>query len=109
MITNEEIEKAVNWLRDNAQNAAKARAEREYLDAYTKVLKATIMREVEGLESLGAQESRALADPRYQTHLEAWKISVEEDERLRWLRAASECKLEAWRSMQANERALSKI
>lgn len=104
MITDQDIEKALDYLRDNAKKAAQAKANREYLDEFKKVLKATIMRELTG-ESLGAQESRALSDSRYTTHLEAWKIAIEEDEFYRWMKSSAEAKIEAWRTQSSNERA----
>ena len=44
MITDLEIEKAVDYLRDNATKAAQARANRIYLEEYRKTIKAEIMR-----------------------------------------------------------------
>lgn len=108
MITTEDLDKAVEWLTSNGRNAAKARSEREYLDAYTRVLKSSIMRENPS-ESLGAQEARAYADPRYLTHLKALEEATFMDEGLRWRRSAEEIKVEIWRSQQANERALAKL
>jgi len=108
MITDADIEKALDYLRDTAKPAAKAKAEREYLDEYKKVLKATIMRELSG-ESLGAQESRALADARYLTHLNVWKEAVERDVYFSWMKVSAEAKIEAWRTQSSNERAIGKI
>jgi hypothetical protein len=108
MITDAEIEKALDWLRDNAKQAGIVKATREYLDEYRKVLKATIMREVDN-ESLGASEARAYADPRYKAHLDAYRIAIEEDEYLRWMRTAAESKISAWQSENANQRAMSKV
>jgi hypothetical protein len=108
MIPDDDIEKALEWLSGNGRNAAKARAERETLDAYTKVLKATIMRE-NASESLGAQEARAYADPRYLTHIKALEEAIFMDEGFKWRRATEETRIEVWRSQQANERALGKI
>lgn len=103
MITDDEAEKAVDWMRDNALKAAKARAERAYIEEFRKVLKAQIMRE--GTEALGAQEARAYSDPRYMKHLEALRAAVEQDEYLRFMREAACAKVEAWRSQSANLRA----
>ena len=108
MITDQDIEKALEWLAGNGRNSSKARAEREYLDEYKSVLKGQIMREHSN-ESLGAQEALAKSDPRYKTHLEAWKEAVERDEYYRWMRVSAEAKIEAWRTQSSNERALSKI
>jgi hypothetical protein len=104
MITDSEIEKALDYLRGNATKAAQAKANREYLDEYKKVLKSQIMREVEG-ESLGAAEARAYADPRYKTHLEAFREAIEQDTYYQWMRVAAEAKISAWQTQQATERA----
>jgi hypothetical protein len=108
MITDADIDKSLEWLSTNGRNAARARADREQLDAYTKVLKAAIMRENVS-ESLGAQESRAYSDTRYLTHLKALEEAIFMDEGYRWKRSTEETRIEVWRSQQANERALGKV
>jgi hypothetical protein len=108
MITEEDIEAAVDWLRDNARKAAQARAESIYMQEYRKTLKAQIMRE-ESSNSVAAQETRAYADERYVRHLDAMRAAIEEDEYMRWMRVAAETKVAAWQTEQANSRALEKI
>jgi hypothetical protein len=107
MITDDEIEKAVDYLRDNAGKAAKAKAERMYLEAYAKVVKSQIMRENDN-KALGAQEAIAYADPRYTQHLAVMRDAVERDEYHKWMLTAAEAKIEAWRTQQANARAEGK-
>lgn len=108
MISDNDIERAVHYLASNARNAAKARAERAYVEEYRKTVKAQLMREHSN-EPLGAQEREAYADPRYIQHLQAIKEAVEADEYNRWMMSAAEAKIEAWRSQQANQRALAKV
>lgn len=107
MIQDEDIEKAVEYLRDNSRAAAQAKANRIYMEEYRKVIKAQIMREFAG--ALGMQEREAYADSRYTQHLEAVKEAVEKDEYHRWMMSAAEAKIEAWRTQQANNRALDKV
>lgn len=104
MITDDDIEKAVDYLRANARAAAQAKANRIYMEEFRKVVKSQIMRETL-TDSLGAQEARAYADPRYKQHLEAMKEAIEKDEYNRWMMTAAEAKIEAWRTQQANARA----
>ncbi len=104
-ISDEEVQASVDYLRDSAISAAKARSERIYLEEYKKSLKAMIMKEHAGL-SLGAQEREAYRDQRYVDILEALKTAVFKDEKARFLRAAAEAKIEAWRSFSANHRAI---
>lgn len=108
MITDAEIEKSVDYLRDNARKAAQAKAERIYMEEYRKVVKALLMREVAS-ESLGGQEARAYADKRYTTHLDALQGAIERDEYHRWMMVAAQAKIEAWRTQCANVRILDKI
>ena len=103
MVTDEEIGKAVDWLRDNAEECARARAERIYMEEARKRLKAIIMREHAG-KAIGAQEAAAYADDRYHTHLEGMKEAVYRDEKLRLTRDAAISKIEYWRSLSANLR-----
>lgn len=93
----------MDFLRDNASEAGEARANRLYLDDYSKSLVALLMTE-RALDSLGAQERYAKAHPKYLAHLEALKIAIAEDEKQRYLMEAAKVKIEVWRSLSARER-----
>ena len=97
MLSEHDIEKAVEFLRDSAQEAAQARADRLHLEDFSRVLKSQIMAEHLS-EPLGAQERTAYADVRYANHLEALKHAIYLDERFRFLREAASAKIEVWRS-----------
>ena len=103
MVSDEQMEKALDYLRDSAEKAAQARATRLYLDDYSRVLRATIMSE-HLAEPVNAQERNAYSDLRYRNHLEGLKQAIYEDEKARFLREAAAVKIEIWRSEQANER-----
>lgn len=103
MVTADDVQKAVDFLRDNATPAAEARAVRIYLEEFRKSLKAQLMTEVQG-ESLGAQERFAYSHERYLKHLDALKAAVFEDSKHMFLREAAKAKIEAWRTESANER-----
>lgn len=103
-ITDDEIDKALDYLRDNARDAAQAKANRVYVEEYRKVVKAQLMKE-HGSMSAVLQEREALSDPRYVQHLEAIKQAVELDEGHRFLRAAADAKIDAWRTQSSNTRA----
>ena len=105
MISDDEIEKAVDWLRDHALDAAKARAERVYCEEYRKSLKA-ILASQSNEKSEGAKERYAYGHEEYLSHLEDLKQAVLEDEKNRALRVAAELKIEAWRTMEANKRSV---
>lgn len=104
-ITEEEVEKALCYLRDNASAAGWARAQREYMLEYRKTVKAEIMQEHASLP-IGAQEREAYADDRYKKHLEAIREAVYQDEKHRFLMQAAMAKLDCWRTQSSNERAM---
>lgn len=108
MISEDHIEKALDWMRDNCDAAAQARAERVYVEEYRKTLKAEIMREHPSL-AVAAQEREAYADKRYIAHLGAIRDAVYTDEKNRFLRAAAEAKINAWQTQSANHRTMEKI
>jgi hypothetical protein len=105
MISEEDVDKAVGFLRESVSQAAKYKSERIYLEEFRKSLKSQIMCEYQDF-SLGAQERNAYADSRYIKHLEALKEAIFLDEKQRFARVAAEALIEAWRSQQANLRAI---
>jgi hypothetical protein len=105
MISDEDVERALDYLRDNVGDAARARAVRIFVTEFRKTLKAQIMKENVEMP-LGAQEREAYADPRYVEHLEAIRDAVEADAKHEFLRKAAEAKIEAWRTQSSNERAM---
>lgn len=108
MITDEAIEKTLDWLRNDAMAAATARANRVYMEEYRKSLKAIIMGE-SGAKTIAAKEAEAYADPRYLEHLQVMKEAIKVDEVYRWRMTAAEAQIEAWRTMQANNRTQARI
>jgi hypothetical protein len=108
MISEEKVEKALSWMVDNATKAAQARANRVYLEEYRKTVLATEMK-ASGENSAAAQEREALVSESYKTHLLGLREAVEKDEWNRWMFHAAEATIEAWRSMQANQRAQGKL
>ena len=105
------IFKALDFIRDNSPAFAKAKAERIYLEEFRKTKKAMLMKlaEVDGAKSSATQERDAYAHPEYRQLLDALKVSVEEEERLRWMIVAAQAKIEVWRSLGANQRAEAKV
>ena len=103
-ITDEEIDKALDYLRDNARDAAQAKANRIYVEEFRKVLKAKIMKEHGSLSAV-LQEREAYSDFRYLEHIIAIRDAVMADEQHRFMRVAAEAKIEAWRTQSSNTRA----
>lgn len=104
MITDEHVERALDYLRVNASKAAKAKAERIYMEEFRKTVKANEMKK--HLHApLAAQEREAYDSKEYRAHLEAMKTAIEADEYNRWGMVAAQATLDAWRTENANKRA----
>lgn len=97
--------KALDFIRDNANDYAQAKANVLYLTEYRKTMKAILMSEAYDVKTQSEKESYAYAHPRYIAHLEALKIAVADCEKLRWLLVAAEAKIEVWRSLESSARA----
>lgn len=103
MITEEEVNKALEWLVSNADKAAEARAHRQYLEDFSRTIKAEIMSEHID-EAVNAQERHAYADHRYRIHLEGLKAAIKEDEKYRWRKDTAIARIDVYRTQQANLR-----
>ena len=101
------MQKAVEYLKSSAEPASKARAERLYLEDYTKHLRAKIARTFEG--SAASQLISAEASEEFKTHLDALRIAIEQDELYRHKIHAADVVVDCWRSEQATERAMVKV
>ena len=106
MITENLVKKAVDYLHSSCEEAAQARANRNYLDDFTKHLKSKLARSFEG--SNANQIMNAEASEEYLTHLQALKTAIELDELFRHKIHAADTVVEVWRSEQATERAMTK-
>lgn len=106
-LSDKDVLEALSYLYDRAEEAAQARAERVYLEEFSRSLKATMMqRHAGGGTSLGAQERDALASREYISHLAALKTAVERDAKHQFLRAAAVAKIDAWQTRSANIRSV---
>lgn len=102
--TEQDAEKAVQWMIENAAAIARARKERWRAEEMLKPTKALLMAQ-HADKPVNAQEREALSAPRYQEAIDRAAEAVEQDELFRALSKATEMKVDVWRSMQANLRA----
>ena len=108
MISDEQIEAALDYLAKNVEASAKARAEKIYMVEYRKTVKAELMNKCnESTE--GARERFAYSHEDYKEHLDAMRTAIEIDAKCEFRRAAYNATIEAWRTQQANERTIGKI
>lgn len=99
--------KALDFIRDNAEAYANAKANVVYMTEYRKTIKADLMVKCVNM-TLGDKEAYAYSHDSYKQHLYALKQAVAEAERLRWLMIAAEAKIEVWRSLESSARAEGK-
>lgn len=106
MISDEELEKALNFIRDKATEHAKAKANRLHLWEFRKSKKAILMRaaELEGFKTAALQEREAYANGEYLELLNGLKAAVEQEEIIKYQLKAAELKIEVWRSKEATAR-----
>lgn len=101
------IFRCLDFIRDNAKAMAQAKANRIYMEEFRKSLKAILTQKSEA-STATAKEAYAYAHPDYQAHLGGLKEAVELEEELRWQMIAVQAKIEVWRSLGANQRAIDK-
>lgn len=108
LVTDDDVERALDRLRFKAAEAGKAKADRIYLEAYAKTIKANVMQKHLDFP-VSAQEREAYSSPEYAKHLMAMRDAIEKDETLRWQMMAAQAVIEAWRTCSANQRIETKI
>lgn len=108
MITDDEIQAALDYLRTNAPKAAQARANKIYLEEYRKTIKAQVMQQHLD-KPVTAQEREAYQSEEYKSHLLTMQEAIRLDELNRWGMVAATAKIEAWRSFNANRRGEGKM
>jgi len=107
MITDEQAERANDWIRDNATAHANAKGTRIQLMEFRKSKKALLMNKKLG-EPQHVRESYAYAHKDYVQLLDDIEIAVALEEELRWKMKAAELKIEMWRTQQANNRTIDR-
>lgn len=108
MITDEQVEAALEYLRDSAKPAAVARAQARTLEKYLGVVEAE-QKALHGAKSNSAAQDLARASGEYKQAITAWEEAVRKDGEFTMLREAAASRIEAWRTMCSNARAEASI
>lgn len=103
MISEDEVDKALHYLRESAEKAAVARANARYLESYLKTLKATLKARHVGMSNAAAEDA-ALSSPEYRDALEGYKVAVEQDAFHTFKRDAASALISAWQTEQRSLR-----
>lgn len=104
MISESDIEKALDYLRSSATEAAQARANVKYLAEFLDVKLAQIIKAMPEDVSATAARNMAKADPAYLATLEGYRTAVEQDARHQFKREAADAMIRAWQTMCSNAR-----
>lgn len=105
LVSDADVEKALDWLRDNAPEIGTAKANAVRAERMTKHVKALEMKKHNAL-AVSAQEREAYASDAYVKALDEEAMAAGEYEKMRGLREAAALKIETWRSASANYRAM---
>jgi hypothetical protein len=102
-MTEDDAQKAIDYIRDSAPIYAKAKAERTYIENYLKVVKATEMANSDK-KTLGDREIDAYMSMTYETQLQAMRQVVATEEELKYRMEAAKLRFEHWKVQQFNNR-----
>jgi hypothetical protein len=105
LITDAQIESALDYLRDSAPKAAVARAQARTLEKYLGVVEAQQKAKAIGRSNAAAQDE-ARSSPEYKEAIMAWEEAVRRDGEFTMLREAADARIRAWQTMSSNERAV---
>jgi len=102
-ITDSEIEKALNYLRDTSENYAKWKGRMKYLESHRKSVRSSEVLRATG-KTISENVHRGEASEAYKDILKEYEEAVYEYTLLDAMRAAAEAKIEAWRTLSASYR-----
>jgi hypothetical protein len=105
LVSDEAVEKALDWLRDNADAIGEAKRQAVKYEKMLNHAKAVAMKSFPEL-GVSAQEREAYAHAIYKEAIENAANAAAEFEKMKALREAAALKIEVWRSMGANYRAM---
>ena len=104
MITEADLEKDLDWMRDNADAAAAASAEVVRAEEMLKTTLALVA-SASTSATIAGQDREARASAAVRKAIEEKVAAVYADRKYRLRYAAAEARIEAWRTQQANQRA----
>lgn len=102
MVTEDQVQRAVDYLRNTAEEYGKACGRLAYLDGNLRRVKSLEMLEAKG--TLGEREAQAYASQAYKEALEQLEEATATRETLRAMRDAAQARFEQWRSEGASRR-----
>ena len=104
MITESQVQEALNWMLENEDSLAVAKASYHDLDRYSKTIKAELMSKISSNMSVAARETEALANEEYKTHLDNLRHAEEIYLKLEYGMDHKKLVCQLWQTISANKR-----
>jgi len=104
MITEQQVQSALDWMITNEDDMAKAKADYHDLDRFSKTIKAELMSQVRSNMSVSAREIEALAHQKYITHLSALRAAEQRYLQLEYKMDHNKLICQLWQTISANKR-----
>ena len=104
MITEKQVQEALDWMIKNEDALAEAKAAYHDLDRFSKTIKAELMSKISTNMSVAARETEALANEEYKTHLDNLRIAEEQYLRYEYKMDHNKLICQLWQTISANKR-----
>ena len=104
MITENQVQEALDWMIKNEDALAAAKAAYHDLDRFSKTIKAELMSKISSNMSVAARETEALANEEYKTHLDNLRIAEEQYLRYEYKMDHNKLICQLWQTISANKR-----
>jgi hypothetical protein len=108
IVTDDQVEKALENLHKRARTASKAIAEAGYMDDYSKVVKARLMGQCNAKHATD-KERFAYAHIDYEEHLKNKQTAVEKAEEEKFLIRVDYQDIEVWKALQYRNKRIESI
>ena len=104
MITDNQVQEALDWMIKNEHALAEAKAAYHDLDRFSKTIKAELMSKISSNMSVAARETEALANEEYKTHLDNLRIAEEQYLKYEYKMDHNKLICQLWQTISANKR-----
>ena len=104
MITDNQVQEALDWMIKNEDALAEAKAAYHDLERFSKTIKAELMSKISSNMSVAARETEALANEEYKTHLDNLRIAEEQYLKLEYKMDHNKLICQLWQTISANKR-----
>lgn len=104
MITEQQVQEALDWMITNEDEMAVAKAGYHDLDRFSKTIKAELMSKPTGNMSEAARERLALANEEYKTHLDNLREAEKKYLKFEYKMDHNKLICQLWQTISANKR-----